>query len=80
MAEIFILVGAGLLVTELAGAAFGGAIYGILTPTRKSPLRPGDLEARQSAAGWIKAEVALCGLGAALMTVGIAIALMSTGP
>ncbi len=79
MAETLILLGAGLLMTELVGAAFGGAIYGILTPTRTSPLRPGDLEARQSTAKWIKVELVLCALGAALMATGIAVALMSTG-
>lgn len=80
MAEVLILLGAGLLVTELVGVAFGGAIYGLLTPTRKSPLRPGDLEARKSAAQMIKFELVLCGLGAALMATGIGLAVMSTGP
>ena len=79
MAETLILLGAGLLVTELAGAAFGGAVYGILTPTRKSRLRPGDLEARQSAAQMIKVELVLSGLGGAIMATGIALAIMSTG-
>lgn len=79
MAEILILLGAGLLMTELVGAALGGAIYGILTPTRKSPPRPGELEARQSAAQTVKVELVLCGLGSALMATGIALALTSTG-
>lgn len=78
MAEILILLGVGLLVTELVGAALGGAVYGILTPTRKSPLRPGDLEARQSAARCVKVELMLCGLGVALLGTGIALALLST--
>ncbi|HVK27347.1 MAG TPA: hypothetical protein VM575_03345 [Nocardioides sp.] len=78
MAETLILLGAALLVTDLIGVAYSGLIFAILTPTRKSPPRPGDPEACQSAAQSIKVELVLCGLGAAFMASGITLALMST--
>lgn len=74
MAETLILLGAALLLTDLFAAACAGMIYGILTPTRTSPARPGDVEARRSMAQSVKLELVLAGLGAALLASGIALA------
>lgn len=71
MAEALIWVGVALLTMALGTAAFDGLIYALLTPTRKSPYRPGDQEAREFAARSARSGLVLFGLGAALLTTGI---------
>ena len=77
---MLVFLGSALLCTGMAGAAFNGLLHGVLTPTRKSPLRPGDCEAREDAARSAKVDFMLCGLGIALLAGGIALGLMSVGP
>lgn len=66
-------VGVTLLAGSLFGAAFDGLIVGVLTPTQKSPDRPGDQEARRFTKQSMKIELVLAGLGAAFLMTGIAI-------
>lgn len=73
MAEVLTWLGAALLVTGLGGLAFDGLLLGILTPTRKSPDRPGDEAARRLTRASIKVAAVGAAAGAALLMSGIAV-------
>lgn len=65
--------GVALLVGGVMGIVGSLLLYGLLTPTAKSPARPGDLESRRYFAQQVKLEVGLVGVGVVLLAVGLAV-------
>lgn len=63
--------GAGLLLLVIPWVFWDLLIYGVLTPTRKSPARPGDLENRRSFGGWLRVQVTVAAVGLAMLGAGL---------
>lgn len=72
MAQVLAWLGAACVCGGLMWIIGDLLIYGLLTPTKKSPARPGDLESRRFFAQQIRLQVGLVGLGAVLLAMGLA--------
>lgn len=77
VAEGMAWVGASLVMLGVVGFICDVWLLAWLTPTAKGPDRPGDLEARQELAQFVKIEAGAVALGAALLFV--AAVLLLTG-
>jgi hypothetical protein len=64
--------GGALLVFVVPWMLWDLVIYGLLTPTKKSPARPGDLENRRYFGPILKVQAAIAAVGAVLLAVGLA--------
>lgn len=73
MAATITLVGLCLVGTGALGFLLSLMIYGVLTPTAKSPARPGDLESRRSFEQSMKFEGGLALVGVVLFVLGVAV-------
>ena len=72
VADVVTWVGAALVGSGLMWLLGDLLFYGLLTPTKKSPARPGDVESRRFFAQLIKLQVVLIGFGAILLVIGLA--------
>lgn len=75
MAEAITLIGACLVGAGALGFLMTLMIHGVLTPTAKSPARPGDLESRRSFAQSMRVEGGLAVVGVVLFVLGVAVQL-----
>jgi hypothetical protein len=69
--EFLVWAGGGLLGLVVPWMLWDAFVYGLLTPTKKNPARPGDLENRRHFGLLLKVQAAIAATGGVLLAVGL---------